>query len=175
MNHLPRMRSFRAALLTAGLGVGVGVCLLTLTGFQQDAAPATQPTTMSDTDYKEAERGLKYRITADAPADRVAEDGDVLMVHYTGKLQDGTVFDTSRQIRQGQREPFPVPIMIRLGDGQVIPGWEIGLRGMKVGEKRELLIPSDLAYGDKGAGGVIPPGATLTFDVELIGLARNEE
>ena len=80
-------------------------------------------------------------------------------VHYSGWLTDGTQFDSSLE-----REP----LSLQLGAGQVIPGWEQGLLGMQVGGKRELIIPPELAYGKRGAGGVIPPDATLRFEVELL-------
>ena len=86
----------------------------------------------------------------------------VVDVHYTGKLEDGTVFDSSLE----RGEPF----RFTLGAGQVIPGWDFGIQGMKPGGKRILTIPPALAYGQTGAGGVIPPNATLTFDVELVAL-----
>ena len=88
-----------------------------------------------------------------------AQAGDTLTVNYTGKLADGTVFDTSVG-----KQPF----QFTLGAGQVIPGWDQGLMGMKVGGKRILIIPPGLAYGAQGAGGVIPPNATLAFEVELL-------
>ena len=91
-----------------------------------------------------------------------ARPGDTLDVHYTGWLTDGTKFDSS--LDRGE------PISVTLGMHQVIPGWEMGLEGMKVGGRRELLIPPQLAYGAKGAGGVIPPNATLKFEVELVSL-----
>lgn len=91
-----------------------------------------------------------------------ARDGQVAVVHYTGWLTDGTKFDSSRD--RGQ--PFSFPI----GAGQVIPGWDEGVAGMKVGGRRKLLIPANLGYGDTGAPPVIPPGATLVFDVELLDL-----
>ncbi|MFT5503080.1 MAG: rhodanese-related sulfurtransferase [Gammaproteobacteria bacterium] len=81
-------------------------------------------------------------------------------VHYTGKLESGVVFDSSVERAQ--------PFKFTLGTGQVIPGWDIGVRGMKTGGKRSLKIPAALAYGAKGVKGVIPPNATLIFDVELI-------
>lgn len=89
-----------------------------------------------------------------------AEKGDVLLVHYEGKLQDGTVFDSSYE--RG------TPFQFQLGAGDVIPGWDQGVLGMRVREKKELVIPPELAYGEQGVPGVIPPNATLTFQVELL-------
>ena len=91
--------------------------------------------------------------------------GDLVTVNYEGRLEDGTVFDSSYE----RDEPFTVP----LGQGQVIQGWEQGLIGMKVGEKRKLVIPPALGYGQAGAGGVIPPNATLIFEVELLEIRSN--
>ncbi len=84
----------------------------------------------------------------------------VIEVHYTGKLENGTVFDSS--VDRGK------PIQFTLGAGQVIPGWDMGINGMKEGGKRILKIPPELAYGEAGAGSQIPPNATLIFDVELV-------
>lgn len=89
--------------------------------------------------------------------------GKTVTVHYTGTLTDGKEFDSSRK---PGREPFK----FLLGSGQVIPGWDKGVAGMKVGGKRKLVIPPELGYGKQGAGNVIPPDSTLVFEVELLGV-----
>jgi len=101
--------------------------------------------------------------------DQIVGDGEEAMaghtveVHYTGWLTDGTKFDSSHDRDQ--------TFSFKLGGGQVIAGWDKGVAGMKIGGARKLTIPPDMGYGERGAGGVIPPNATLVFKVELIGLS----
>jgi FKBP-type peptidyl-prolyl cis-trans isomerase FkpA len=105
------------------------------------------------------QNGLIIEVLEDG-AGVEAENGKTVSVHYTGTLLDGTKFDSS--LDRG------TPFEFVLGSGQVIAGWDQGVLGMKVGEKRRLTIPADLAYGDRGAGGIIGPGETLIFEVELL-------
>lgn len=105
--------------------------------------------------------GLKY-VDLKEGTGAEAKSGQQVEVHYTGWLKDGKKFDSSKD----RNETFK----FALGKGMVIKGWDEGVQGMKVGGKRKLIIPSELGYGKRGAGGVIPPDAELTFEVELIGV-----
>jgi FKBP-type peptidyl-prolyl cis-trans isomerase len=105
--------------------------------------------------------GLKY-LDIQTGSGATAQAGQKARVHYTGWLTSGQKFDSSLD----RRDPFE----FTLGAGQVIKGWDEGVTGMKVGGKRKLVIPSGMAYGSKGAGGVIPPNAELIFEVELLGV-----
>ena len=105
--------------------------------------------------------GLQY-IDLKVGGGTTAQHGQTATVHYTGWLENGKKFDSS--LDRGQ--PFSFP----LGAGRVIKGWDEGVQGMKVGGKRKLIIPSGLGYGARGAGGAIPPHATLIFEVELLGV-----
>ena len=96
----------------------------------------------------------------------VAKTGDTVSMNYTGRLEDGTVFDSNVDPKFGHVEPF----VFTLGAGQVIPGWDKGIVGMQVREKKTLTIPSEDAYGERSVGDVIPPNATLIFEVELLGI-----
>jgi peptidylprolyl isomerase len=104
---------------------------------------------------------LEQSTTIDGTGDATAVDGDTITVHYVGYLADGTVFDQSWGKETG-------PFAFILGKGDVIQGWDQGLSGVKIGERRHLLIGSDLAYGSSGSGGVIPPDAPLAFDVDIV-------
>ncbi|HEX9626014.1 MAG TPA: FKBP-type peptidyl-prolyl cis-trans isomerase [Acidiferrobacterales bacterium] len=108
-----------------------------------------------------SDTGLKYEDLATGDGD-TARAGQNVSVHYTGWLTDGAKFDSSRD----RNDPF----QFQLGAGRVIRGWDEGVQGMKVGGVRKLTIPPQLAYGTRGAGGVIPPNATLVFEVELLGI-----
>jgi len=122
----------------------------------------TQPeaTPMTEENVVTTDSGLKYVEIVEG-AGATPQKGQTVSVHYTGTLENGTKFDSSRD--RGQ------PFQFALGRGSVIKGWDEGIASMKIGGQRQLIIPPDLGYGSRGAGGVIPPNATLLFDVELLG------
>jgi FKBP-type peptidyl-prolyl cis-trans isomerase len=120
--------------------------------FEQAGPEGKEVTTSSGLQYIDLKVGLGA----------MAQAGQTISVHYTGWLENGKKFDSS--VDRGQ--PFSFP----LGAGRVIKGWDEGVQGMKVGGKRKLIIPSQLGYGARGAGGAIPPNATLIFEVELLGV-----
>ncbi|HEX6865091.1 MAG TPA: FKBP-type peptidyl-prolyl cis-trans isomerase [Thermoanaerobaculia bacterium] len=140
-----------AALLAAVFPFLISACADSRNG---KAAPAEAGEVVTPT-------GLKY-VDLEVGEGPEAVSGKAVEVHYTGWLENGTKFDSSLD----RREPFT----FRLGAGEVIEGWDQGVAGMKVGGKRKLIIPPDLGYGEQGAGGAIPPGATLIFEVELLGI-----
>jgi len=122
------------------------------------------PVKVAENDFITTDSGLKYHELAAGKGD-TPEPGQLVAVHYTGWLEDGTKFDSS--LDWGQPFIFPV------GEQAVMPGWDEGVATMKVGEKRQLVIPPELAYGEEGIGGVIPPNATLIFEVELIDIQQS--
>ncbi len=109
--------------------------------------------------FDKTDSGLRYKILQNGNG-KQANKGDKVSVHYKGQLLDGTVFDSSYKRKQ--------PIDFNVGVGQVIAGWDEGIQLLRVGDKARFVIPSDLAYGSQGAGGIIPPDAPLIFDVELM-------
>ena len=121
--------------------------------------PPEAPTTLDESAFTTTPSGLKYAELAPGTGAKAAA-GQQVSVHYTGWLTDGTMFDSS--LSGGQ------PFEFTLGQGQVIKGWDEGVAGMQVGGRRQLVIPPSIAYGDRGAGSVIPAGATLVFEVELL-------
>jgi peptidylprolyl isomerase len=150
--------SFARSIVVAAAAVVLAVALAGGAGLADEGAPTKvtgQPTTTAS--------GLKYYDIKKGTG-AVAEAGDIVKVHYTGWLTNGTKFDSS----VGKPEPF----RFWLGKKQVIPGWDEGVAGMKVGGKRQLHVPAKLGYGAAGAGGAIPPNADLIFDVELIAVAK---
>ena len=125
---------------------------------------ATPATSGCPAEATELDGGLCYVDTKIGDGPEV-EKGDVLNMDYTGKLEDGSVFDSSE--KQGQ------PIQFNLGVGAVIQGWDEGIPGMKVGGERTLTIPPELGYGESGYPPVIPPNATLIFDVKLVSIEKS--
>jgi peptidylprolyl isomerase len=126
----------------------------------QPETPMTQASPSPEENVVTTPSGLKYVDIVEGTG-AAPEKGQTVSVHYTGTLENGTKFDSSRD--RGQ--PFEFP----LGAGRVIKGWDEGIASMKIGGQRKLIIPAELGYGSRGAGGVIPPNATLLFDVELLG------
>jgi peptidylprolyl isomerase len=152
------------------MGLIFGLCTATSTLVRSPHAANAKPTpaalkqTAAPEDMITLDSGLKY-IDQEVGQGAIAQRGQIVLVHYVGRLEDGTVFDSS----WGRNWPFAFP----LGGGRVIPGWDIGVQGMRVGGQRTLVIPSELAYGDREMG-PIPPHSTLIFEIELFGL-RNPE
>ncbi len=173
-------------LMIGGILAFFTVVLLALSSIGRSAPPATNPTPLppalpntqtqpqpqaqspasqqpsANIDMTTTASGLQYSDSVVGTGAQ-PQAGQTVIVHYTGYLDNGTVFDSSVQRNQ--------PFEFVLGTGSVIRGWDEGIASMKIGGKRKLVIPPQLAYGAQGAGGgVIPPNAQLTFDVELVGV-----
>jgi len=144
-------------------------CFIAIVALAAMAVPAQSSSSKPDTSAPTkvtgkphtAVGGLEYWDIKEGTG-ATAANGHAVTVNYTGWLTNGKKFDSS--VDRGE------PFKFQLGGGQVIKGWDEGVAGMKVGGKRQLRIPPELGYGDRGAGGVIPPNATLIFDVELLGV-----
>jgi FKBP-type peptidyl-prolyl cis-trans isomerase len=137
--------------------LGIGLLLLAGLAFVQGRPAAGSD--KKEGKVQTTKSGLKYEDLKEGTGPE-AKKGDIVQVHYTGWLKDGKKFDSS--LDRG------TPFTFKLGAGMVIKGWDEGVAGMKAGGKRKLIIPPNLAYGDRGAGNVIPPNAELTFEVELL-------
>ncbi|GAB4451245.1 MAG: hypothetical protein OHK0029_00060 [Armatimonadaceae bacterium] len=128
-------------------------------GPEAESASAAKADLYNADKLVKTDSGLKYEEVKEGTGPS-PKSGQYVKVHYTGNLEDGTKFDSSRD----RGEPF----VFNIGTSQVIKGWDEGVMSMKVGGQRKLVVPADLGYGDRGAPPVIPPGATLVFDVELL-------
>lgn len=129
---------------------------------KQEQAKQAEPKTNQVKQETVMEEKLKIEVVKEGTGDRKTKKGDMISVHYTGMLTDGTKFDSS--VDRGK------PFEFQLGAGMVIQGWDQGLVDMRVGEQRRLTIPASLGYGARGAGSAIPPNATLVFETELMGI-----
>ena len=154
------LRTTRGAAAAAAVGLVVVLAVAAAAQGPTPSQPAGGPPPLSAmVQWHTTASGLKYADTA-VGTGAEPQDGQTVVVHFTGWLADGMQFDSSRD----RNKPFG----FQLGSRQVIKGWDEGVRGMRVGGKRRLIVPPSLGYGARGIGGLIPPDATLTFDIELL-------
>ncbi len=147
--------------------IGSIILIIVIVGvyFLQNQPANNQPANQENKNFKNYEmiQGMKVEILKDGTGAQ-AKPGDAVTVDYVGTLENGTKFDSS--IDRG------TPFLFTLGSGQVIKGWDLGVLGMRVGEKRKLTIPPELGYGPAGAGGVIPSNATLIFEIDMLKIGQ---
>ncbi len=163
-NHLQARREERAKKMRLQRIILIVALIASAAIFSYASWKRNQPsgiTQIQGENMVTTDSGLMYEdvVVGEGPQ---AKAGDTVSVHYTGWLEDETKFDSSKD----RNQPFEFP----LGGGRVIKGWDEGVAGMQVGGTRKLIIPSELGYGSRGAGGVIPPDATLIFEVELLAI-----
>ncbi len=155
------------------LAVVAGLIYITIN--KKVEAPAQAPVengvgvgqTEQNTKMESTQEGVKITILKEGTGE-VAKSGDTVAMNYTGTLTNGTTFDSNVDPKFNHVEPF----VFTVGAGQVIKGWDIGVAGMKVGEKRKLELAPEFAYGSNAVGGVIPANSTLVFEVELLGIKK---
>ncbi len=151
--------------LIIGIFIFIYIAAVAAINFPRNEQPLLQDSTAENTPNASPSGRVATEITQEGSGQE-AKNGDSVTVHYTGTLENGTIFESSLD----RNEPYTFTI----GQGSVIPGWEEGIVGMKIGEKRRLTIPSDLAYGESGQG-AIPPNATLIFDIELLSINSSSQ
>jgi FKBP-type peptidyl-prolyl cis-trans isomerase len=156
-------------IISAVIFIAVIAVLVFITINKKEAPAASQTVGVEQENMPNTQqiKGVKITITKEGTGD-VAKSGDTVAMNYTGTLADGTVFDSNVNSKFGHVQPF----IFTIGAGQVIKGWDVGVAGMKIGEKRTLVISPESAYGATGAGGIIPPNATISFDVELLQIKK---